>query len=149
MNISQVLEQAPETEEFQLLRKYVALFSSQFYRSGTPTLRSDQKMNCVKDLEQAVEKLNKKLISKYGITGSDKLTNLKATIAITDPQYNANNTTSDGESEYTKRRADSVYMEQVIASLGELVQEITDILEVEMFTNVYYDASSNSIHHER
>ena len=46
-------------------------------------------------------------------------------------------TTSDGESEYTKRRADSVYMERVIASLGELVQEITDILDVEMFTNVY------------
>ena len=59
MNISQVLEQKPETDEFQLLRKYVTLFSSQFYRSGTPTLRSDQKMNCVKDLEQAVEKLKK------------------------------------------------------------------------------------------
>ena len=99
--------------------------------------QSLMKMNCVKDLEQAVEKLNEKLISKYGITGSDNLTNLKATIAITDPRNNANNTTSDGESKYMKRRGDSVYMERVIESLGLLVQEITDIVDVEMYDKVY------------
>ena len=137
MNISQVLEQEPETEEFQLLRKYVAVFSSQLYQSGTPTLRSDQKMNCVTDLEQAVMKLNEKLIRDFGTKGSDKLSNLKATIVITDPQNNANNTTSAGESKYMERRGNSVYMEQVIESLGQLVQEITDILDVEMYDKVY------------
>ena len=137
MNISQVVEKAPKSDEFQLLRKYVALFSSQLYQSGTATLRSDQKMNCVTDLEQAVEKLNEKLIRDFGTKDSDNLTNLKATIVITDPQNNANNTTSAGESKYMERRGNSVYMEQVIESLGQLVQEITDILDVEMYDKVY------------
>ena len=137
MNISQVLEKAPKSDEFQLLRKYVALFSSQLYQSGTATLRSDQKINCVTDLEQAVMKLNEKLIRDFGTKGSDKLSNLKATIVITDPQNNANNTTSAGESKYMERRGNSVYMEQVIESLGQLVQEITDILDVEMYDKVY------------
>jgi hypothetical protein len=137
MKISQVVEKAPNSDEFQLLRKYVALFSSQLYQSGTATLRSDQKMNCVTDLEQAVEQLNEKLIRDFGTKDSDNLTNLKATIAITDPQNNANNTTSAGESKYMERRGNSVYMEQVIESLGQLVQEITDILDVEMYDKVY------------
>ena len=137
MNISQVVEKAPKSDEFQLLRKYVALFSSQLYQSGTATLRSDQKMNCVTDLEQAVEQLNEKLIRDFGTKDSDNLTNLKATIVITDPQNNANNTTSAGESKYMERRGNSVYMEQVIESLGQLVQEITDILDVEMYDKVY------------
>ena len=137
MNISQVVEKAPKSDEFQLLRKYVALFSSQLYQSGTATLRSDQKMNCVTDLEQAVEQLNEKLIRDFGTKDSDNLTNLKATIVITDPQNNANNTTSAGESKYMERRGDSVYMERVIESLGQLVQEITDILDVEMYDKVY------------
>ena len=137
MKISQVVEKAPKSDEFQLLRKYVALFSSQLYQSGTATLRSDQKMNCVTDLEQAVEQLNEKLIRDFGTKDSDNLTNLKATIVITDPQNNANNTTSAGESKYMERRGDSVYMEQVIESLGQLVQEITDILDVEMYDKVY------------
>lgn len=137
MNISQVVEKAPKSDEFQLLRKYVALFSSQLYQSGSATLRSDQKMNCVTDLEQAVEQLNEKLIRDFGTKDSDNLTNLKATIVITDPQNNANNTTSAGESKYMERRGDSVYMERVIESLGQLVQEITDILDVEMYDKVY------------
>ena len=65
-----------------MLRKYAALYSLELYWSGTMTLSSNQKMKCVTDLEQALEELKAKLISNFGIKGSNKLSNLKATITV-------------------------------------------------------------------